>query len=231
MYHSSWSEEAISEFEKCITAHGGWSAWQKFDQFHFDFKKFSGVLLAVKGLNRSFVCPKRASVNPKTKSLIFDYDSHKDFYNDGALVYSKSNVIVKDGKELFSGTTFEQWSPAHSLYFFGYAVVNYTGYPFILPEHELLHFAKQNGHLLFDIKFPDNFRTHCRVQRFYFDRRNLLVRHDYRAPLAGPLVYGAHETWDYKEYKGLQIPQTRKVKPRFSRWGLRPYGIYAELTF
>ena len=106
MYSPSWSSESKSEFEKCIQAHGGWAAWEKFDEFVFAFKKFSGVLLTAKGLNRRFYTPKNAIVNPKKRNLVFDYGTHKDFYNDGALIYSPSAISVNDGKTLFSARTF-----------------------------------------------------------------------------------------------------------------------------
>jgi len=230
MYHQTWSAEAKAEFEKIISAHGGWQAWAQFGDFSFAVKKFCGFLLFVKGQNRSFFSPKFVTVNPKTKSLIFDYGTHRDTYVDGRLLLSNGQVI-EDGISLFTKKVFEQWTPAHMLYFFGYALVNYAGYPFILPEHELLNFQVKDGQSYFDIKFAEGFRTHSRIQRFYFDKRHLLVRHDYRAELAGPFVFGAHETHDYKNFQGLQLAQTRKVKPRVWKWGLRPYGIYAELLF
>ncbi|MCC2678351.1 MAG: hypothetical protein K0R29_927 [Pseudobdellovibrio sp.] len=230
MYHQSWSPEAKTEFEKIISAHGGWQAWSQFSDFSFTIKQFSGFLLLVKGQHRSFNSPQNATINPKTKTLIFDYGTHQDTYADGKLILA-SGKTVEDGKTLFTKGVFEQWTPAHMLYFFGYALVNYAGYPFILPEHELLNFQLNENKSYFEIRFPEGFRTHSRVQRFYFDKRHLLVRHDYRAELAGPFVFGAHETHDYKEYKGLQMAQTRKVKPRLWKWGFRPYGIYAELIF
>lgn len=230
MYHQSWAPEAKTRFEKIISAHGGWQAWENFGDFQFKLKTFSGFLLFVKGQNRSFFTPWSVTVNPKTKTLVFDYSTHQDTYSDGRLTMADGRVI-EDGESLFSKAVFEQWTPAHVLYFFGYALVNYAGYPFILTGHELVDFKITDSKSSFDIKFPAGFRTHSRIQRFYFDERNLLVRHDYRAELAGPFVFGAHETHDYKFYNGLQMAQTRKVKPRVLNWGFRPYGIYAELVF
>lgn len=231
MYHKSWSPEAKEEFEKCIVAHGGWDAWSQFDEFTFDVKKFCGFLLVVKGQNRSFFSPKKVRVNPKTKTLAFDYSTHVDTYADGLLTLTQENKVIQDGLKLFTKGVFEQWTPAHMLYFFGYALVNYVSYPFILPEFELIRFKSKNGKSVFDIRFSEDFRTHSREQRFYFNERHLLARHDYHAELAGPFVFGAHETHDYKLHQGIMISQTRKVKPRVLNWGFRPYGIYAELVF
>ncbi len=230
MYHSSWPKDAKEEFEKIISAHGGWTAWESLGDFSFDVKKFCGFLLFVKGQNRSFYSPKKITINPKTKKMVFDYGSHRDTYADGKLLLG-SGQVVADGQALFSKKVFEQWTPAHSLYFFGYALVNYAGYPFILPQYELQDYQIKKNQSYFDIKFPEELRTHSRFQRFYFDERHLLARHDYRARLAGPFVFGAHETQDYKNYNGILMAQTRKVKPRFWKWGLRPCGIYAELVF
>lgn len=231
MYHSSWSAEAKVEFEKCILAHGGWDAWNNFNNFTFSFKKFNGVLLFVKGLGRNFHTPDQITIIPKSKTAIFDYGYYSDQYKDGLLYIHDKDLTIIEGRQIFKQSTFEQWTPEHALYFFGSALVNYISYPFILPQFELLSFKVNNYIRTFEIKFPESYRTHSIKQKFFFGEDDLLQKHTYRSRLAGPFVFGDHSTEDYKNFKGLMIAQTRKVRPRLGPCSLPAYGIYAELDF
>jgi hypothetical protein len=230
-YHSSWSESAIDSFEKAIVAHGGWSAWDKFETVTMKLKKFEGFLPFVKGLTKTFQAPTTIVVNPKTRRVEFDYDTHKDIFLDGNLTFSPEKKVIPDGRTIFKKTTFEKWTPGHSLYFFGYAWANYIGYPFILPQFELIEWQTAETTTSFRIRFPDNFHTHSRVQKFYFNQNHFLSRHDYHADYAGSIFYAAHCTEGYEEKDGLRLSGIRKVRPRVGSIALPFYGIYAELSF
>lgn len=231
-YHSSWTDEAKNNFENIILTHGGWNAWSKLDNFKFGLRKFKGALVYAKGLNRSFFTPKEIIVSPKDRKTEFIYESHKDIYENGSVFLSLGNhKSIENGRDLFKKSTFEQWHPEHAAYFFGYAWVNYLSYPFILPEFELLSYKVKSGIASrFEISFPPDFHTHCQIQVFYFNQENFLQRHDYHAECAGPLVFGAHTTEAYTTYKGIQVAQVRKVRPRVGSISLPIYGIYGEVA-
>lgn len=231
MYHPSWNASARESFEKCIFAHGGWKAWEELDQFKFRFKEFSGPLLFTKGHNRTFFTPKDVSVFPKTRCVIFDYGTHQDRFENGRLFLPILKLEIANGRTLFQKKFFETWCPQHSLYFFGYAVVNYLSYPFILPQFELKAFEDRNSISVFEIAFPEKFDTHSPFQTFYFGSDHLLARHDYKAELVGSCIYGVHYTRAYKRYKNLMVATVREVKPKLGPIPLPGNAIYAELEF
>jgi len=168
-YHPSWNPSAVEVFEKMILAHGGWEAWDKRLSVRLKLVHFDGFLVALKGLGKTFHAPKTLIIDPKNRKVIFEFASHADAFENGRLVFSPTHEQVADGRTLFKKHVFETWSPAHALYFFGYAWANYIGYPFILPQFELLNWDSRNTRSRFQIKFPKEFHTHCQVQTFYFD--------------------------------------------------------------
>lgn len=227
-YHSSWPADAKEYFERAIHAHGGWTAWNAFTSLELKLEKFSGTLVLAKGLHRTFHAPDKLIVIPKKRQVNFVFRNHVDTFENGRITFSSEKKVIEDGRSLFKKTTLEQWYPEHAAYFFGYAWANYTSYPFILPEFELLSCSLSPDVSFFEIKFPDSFHTHCPVQKFYFDHRHMLCRHDYRSELAGPLVYAAHFTTDYVEHQGLRIALIRKVRPRIGKLVLPVNGIYGK---
>lgn len=231
MYNSTWNLNAKAHLEKCVVAHGGWTAWEKLTEVSIRFTKFYGFLLFIKGLHRRFFTPNQIQIGTKSLEVQFKYDSSIDCYKNGQLKSGLSKQVYDDGKELFSAGFFEQWSPLHAAYFFGYSLINYISYPFILPKFDLMEFKQSEKGSVFKIQFPKNERTHSEVQTFYFNSQNLLYRHDYSARLAGPLVKGAHFTEGYERYKGVMIAKTRKVFPRIGPFFLKIPAIYAKLDF
>lgn len=227
-FHPSWSTEAKEYFNQVIEAHGGWAAWQKLQQIRFKLNEFRGGLVFVKGVGKTFFKPDEIISFPHRRRIDFVYGTHTDTFENGKLTYSPQKKVIEDGRSIFRKTTFEPWYPEHSTYFFGYAWANYTSYPFILLEHELLGCKIGTNKSVFDIRFPENFHTHCRDQKFFFDKNKMLYCHDYKAPYAGPLVYGAHYTLDYVPVNGVQFALTRKVRPRAGPIVLPLYGIYGK---
>jgi hypothetical protein len=228
-YHASWSPQAIEIFEKTITAHGGWSAWDQVSQVKLHLKEFRGLLPWLKGLGKTFFAPIEMTIDPKRRQVEFDYGAHKDRFQNGELIFSPEKKHVLDGRQIFTKSVLEKWWPQHALYFFGYAWANYLSYPFILPQFELIAWTSTSSSSWFKIRFPESFHTHSRVQSFYFDSQNLLARHNYHADYAGSIFYGAHFTEGYQSYDGLQIACIRKVQPRIGNLALPLYGIYARL--
>lgn len=229
-YHSSWKKNEKEIFEKCITAHGGWTAWKALTKIEFKLDKFTGGLVFAKGLNRSFFNPTKIVAFPHQQRIDFIYPSHTDTYQGGEVTYSDLKVRIDNGRSIFTGRTLEKWLPEHAAYFFGYAWTNYISYPFILPQFELLDFTVIGENQIFKIKFSEGHRTHCKIQSFYFNKSNLLFRHDYRATLAGPFVYGAHFTHDYQEIYGIQFACTRVVNAKLGGVVTPMNGIYGKMS-
>jgi hypothetical protein len=185
----------------------------------------------LKGLGRTFFPPLRIVACIKERRVEFDYGSHSDIYANGAVASPLRDVSVTDGRVLFSGATFEPWYPEHFAYFFGYAWTNYLSLPFLLPGLELVATQVQHARHSYSVRFPEQAHTHSPVQRFIFGSDGLLLRHDYRARLAGPLVFGAHYTGDYASYRGIQLAGRRSARPRLGRFVLPLNAIGARLTF
>jgi hypothetical protein len=230
-YHPSWSDEAQATFERHIAAHGGFEAWEALRVIEFEPQEVGGFLLALKGLGRTCFSPRRIVAHVKERRVEFVYGSHTDTYANGAVTSQPRDVTVTDGRVLFRGTTFEPWYPEHAAYFFGYAWTNYLSLPFLLPELELVAAQVRGARHSYCVRFPERAHTHSPLQRFIFGSDGLLLRHDYRARLAGPLVFGAHYSWDYTNYRGIRLARRRSARPRIGPFALPLNGIGARLTF
>jgi hypothetical protein len=230
-YHPTWQRPAIESFEKSIAAHGGWDTWETLQPIQLKLTKFEGLLPFLKGLGKTFQSPLEMKIDSRRRIVEFNYDSHIDTFNNGHLIYSPEKKEIPDGRTIFKKEVLEKWFPQHSLYFFGYAWANYIGYPFILPQFELLQWEVGAKYSRFKIRFPENFHTHSRVQTFYFDSSHLLYRHDYHADYAGSIFYGAHYCSRYYMKNKLPVALLREVRPRLGSAILPGYGIYAELEF
>jgi len=111
-----------------------------------------------------------------------------------------------------------QWTELQLAYFVGYAMHNYMTTPFCftwpgfktreLDEH------RERGELwrVLEVTFPDDFATHSKVHKYYFDDRFMLQRIDYTADvLKGTAV---HYCFDHKEFGGIAVPTLRRISRR-----------------
>lgn len=112
------------------------------------------------------------------------------------------------------------WDDIHAAYFGGYAMWCYLTFPFSLTwagfrceELEAWREGAEEWRRL-RVVFPDGFAAHSRVQIFYFDSTDgLLRRHDYDADVFGGTPT-AHYSSAYKTFGGIVFPSTRRVVPR-----------------
>jgi hypothetical protein len=112
------------------------------------------------------------------------------------------------------------WDPLDFLYFAGYALWQYavTPYVFTWPgvisrEVEPWHESGQTWRRL-EVEFPKGWDVQCQVQRFAFDDRGWLRRHEYRAEIVGPWADVAHYTTHHATVGDLVWPLRRRVYPR-----------------
>lgn len=103
----------------------------------------------------------------------------------------------------------------YQLYFYGYAFWYYFNVPFCfkLPgfsTKELSPCYRDDGEVwrVLEIVFPDDFHTHTKVHRHYYDEEFKLRRIDYSDDLlkSGPV---AHYCYDHTKVGNLLIPRFR----------------------
>ncbi|MEL6107899.1 MAG: hypothetical protein AAFU85_17885, partial [Planctomycetota bacterium] len=145
--------------------------------------------------------------------------------------------ILSDGllqrryRETFNGLRkLRPWSKKDACYFFGYAMADYYGLPFKLRGLELRGCGKHsNGWYWLEALFPRGADTHCRTQRFWFDNTGLLLRHDYRADVIGPMFWGAHLSEDYCFDHAVPLARRRTVKLRLGKYASPIPVLHAQL--
>jgi len=194
-------------------------------------------VLAIKGLPDQYQLKVRVSTDttvPRTEiqgmdlehptdTWIFTHDRVWTQSTDGTIKQSRTSP--REGyksRELHS-----QWDQLNFLYFMGYALWNYTTIPFAfaapgfemkeVEEHWEPGYLNSNGVAeswrVLEVHFPDNYDTHSKVQKMYFDREKLWVRRmDYVAEVAGGIA--AHYCFDHKVVKGIVVPMLRRVVSR-----------------
>lgn len=111
------------------------------------------------------------------------------------------------------------WDDLHLLCFVSYALYNYLTTPFIfaLPGFQVseLEPHSESGEVwrVLNVIHPDDFPTHTKVQRFYFDSKDFLLRRiDYETVVAKGVA--SHYCFDYKSFDGIVIPTLRRVVKR-----------------
>lgn len=235
-YHSSWSHIAQETFEKIIRSHGGWETWDSLEEVELRVKIFNGFFVLIKGLGRSFKGPTEVVIQPKNKKTVFFRETpqgeiYQDIYHNGKVTTGPHKKVIENGREIFQRRMFEQWQVPHFTYFFGYALVNYCSYPFILAESELLSYEIGQKSSCFEIKFADGYHNHCQVQKFYFNSDYLLHYHEYVPELSGVPLFAAHHTENYEDHNGFKVARLRRVCPRIGPFILSSWmGIHAEMT-
>lgn len=216
--------------EKAIERHGGQAAFDAIESIRLELPSFGGLIPAWKGLGRSFTLPKRVDVRPRELQSKFHYP--------GAAVDFKAGTIKQEGgaslpnyRQTFRGFhKLRRWTDFDACYFFGYAFVNYASLPFLLQDTEIRNFAIQSdGSFWLDALFPEHFDTHSRRQRFWFNASGLLVRHDYRADILGPIFWGAHFSGNYRTDLPIPIAETRSVYVRLGKKATPIRVLYAQL--
>jgi hypothetical protein len=119
------------------------------------------------------------------------------------------------------------------LYFIGYALNNYSRYPFLFTEpgfssQEVAEYfesgyvnskGEKESWRVLEVVFPEGYDSHCRKQRFYFDREELWLRRmDYVTDVAERIA--AHYVFEHAEVKGIIVPMFRRVVGRVPDTGV-----------
>lgn len=107
-----------------------------------------------------------------------------------------------------------RWDDLDMSYFANYAFWNYFTLPVLLMRDDIDWRELEPG--LLEACFPPEIPTHCRVQRFHFDRgTGLLRQHDYTADVIGGFARAANQVLAHATNEdGLVYPSARRVTPR-----------------
>ncbi|HET7542649.1 MAG TPA: hypothetical protein VFK05_22415 [Polyangiaceae bacterium] len=191
----------------------------------------------LKGNGRTFPIPSVFEVRPHQRWARFsNYPDaeHVGIFDNGTvrLECCETNQTVlqaDDHRRSFRGfRNNRRWAPIDALYFFGYALTHYHSLPFSLFDARLIRArevgARSERVNVLDVELPADLPTHCRRQRFYFDRTGCLVRHDYHAEIVGFWARGAHFWKRQVPFNGLRISLDRHV---VANWGVTIHALTA----
>ena len=217
----------MSLITDAIAAHGGLDRWRRVDAVVLNVT-IGGNILALK------------FKSPRARTLRVDVDARRvratlrPFPRDGHVGIFEANhlriesddgqvVAERDVERDAAGVVRRKiiWDDLDVLYFLGYALWNYTVTPFVFlwpgfecRESGVRREASGDSWRMLDVTYPAGFATHCREQRFYFDRQGLLRRLDYTADVFSPSARGAHLCEAHRSFDGFVWPTHRVVYRR-----------------
>ncbi len=208
----------VTEFLKHVEArHGGRSAFEQVDRITIQLDEMRGMIPHLKGIGRTFTMPPRIVVAPHAKSADFHYES-------GIVRFDRGSILTPTDRfdhyrNRFSALKkLAAWKNTDAAYFFGYSLVNYFSLPFLLRDLTIRAAKINRGHQSWLLaEFPEGADTHSKFQRFWFDESGLLIRHDYKADVLGPMTYGAHHSRDYRFDLPIPIAERRVVTFRMGK--------------
>ena len=210
--------------EAVIDAHGGRERWRQVDTI--EAKLSSGGLAFTLHLQPWALRRLRIAVRPHAREVILG-----DYVRPGWRgIWTPDEVRVVDA----GGDTVAQrsqprrffarpdrqvrWDKLGMLYFAGYALWNYLGFPFILeqPGVSLSHSGRASGggSQRLDAHFEPGVPTHSAMQSFHLDDNGLLLRHDYTADVIGRWAKAANACLASETVDGLRFYTRRRVTPR-----------------
>jgi hypothetical protein len=217
--------------DDAIAGHGGLERWNAVRGLRLTVRIGGAILASRLASPRrrtvdAFVDPRRpyATLSPFPRPGrigIFDGDHVRIENAAGAIVAAREIRRGRDGRPERRWP----WTNLDVLYFFGYAMWNYSVIPYVFlgPGFETREgdpWRERNGEVWrrLLVVYPAAFPAHCREQTMYFDGRGWLRRLDYTADVFGPMARGAHYCHAHRAFDGLVFPTHRVV------WWRRPSG-------
>lgn len=207
--------------DTAIKAHGGLDRWNKIKAIK-TAASLTGSIWFVKG--RGDVL-KNVDILAETKRerLTMDFpgqDKRTVFEPNRVDVETSQGKLIAgrdDPEKSFEGHTRETpWDDVHVAYFSGEAMWTYLNTPFLYAqpgfETEEISSINVDGETWRRLKivFPENVKSHTRVQISCFGPDGLLRRHDYTVDVLGGAT-GLNYAYDYRDVDGIIIPTTRRV--------------------
>jgi len=229
--------------ELVLEAHGGLARWKGLSAITARVR-FGGLAFGARlcfGTRRW----RRVEVDPHVPRVTFqDYPSaawcghfHQDrvWLTDGDGAERRGREGAR--REISTWRRQLWWDSLDLLYFSGYALWNYLTTPFLLAApgvecREGPSLGEPDRRLrILDVRFPAEIPTHSPEQRFYYDERYLLRRHDYDPLPFASWARAAHLCDQHEVVDGLPVAVRRHVVPRRPDGGLRPWPTLLWIEF
>jgi hypothetical protein len=215
--------------EEVLEAHGGRKLWQSLDSIEADFS--SGGLAFSLHLQPWALRGLKISVQPHARRVVL-----RDFVHPGwsgvwtpnqVQIMDDDGVVVaqrQDPRSAFSRIDKQvRWNKLDILYFAGYALWNYLGFPFILESPGVTLVETDTNTRELQARFDPSVPTHSERQTFHIDASGLLTRHDYTADVIGKWANAANFCLASEVVDGLRFYTRRRVFPRFGTQTVLPF--------
>jgi hypothetical protein len=204
-----------------VKAHGGLDRWNKVKAIKVA-ASITGAIWYVKG-KPDFL--KNVVLTAKTheEHLAVDFPGQ-----DKRAVFTPNRIVIEtvDGRSIesrddpeksFEGQQRETpWDDIHVTYFVGEALWTYLNTPFLYTHPgfitEEIPSIEVEGETWRRLKvtFPDDVKSHTKVQIFCFGPDGLLRRHDYTVDILGGAT-GLNYASYYRDVDGIIVPTKRRI--------------------
>jgi hypothetical protein len=215
--------------EAVLEAHGGRKRWQALECIEADFS--SGGLAFSLHLQPWTLQGLKISMHPHAQRVVL-----QDFVHPGwSGVWTPKHVQIlddtgavvaqrQDPRSAFSRIDKQvRWNKLDILYFAGYALWNYLGFPFILDAPGVSLSETESNKRALRARFDPSVPTHSALQTFHIDDSGLLTRHDYTADVIGKWANAANFCLASEVMDGLRFYTRRRVLPRFGTHTVLPF--------
>ena len=207
--------------ENAVAAHGGLDRWNQVRSITVD-ASITGAFWHLKGKGDALK-DVRFEVDTTRELLTMDFAGH-----DKRSVFEPLRVVMQrrdgalidardDPERSFDGHQPETpWDDLHLAYFTGEALWTYLTTPFLYTwpgfVTEEITPIEADGETWRRLKvtFPDNVKSHSKVQISCFGPDGLLRRHDYTVDILGGAT-GLNYASDYRNVDGIIVPTRRRV--------------------
>ncbi|KAJ9605834.1 hypothetical protein H2200_009683 [Cladophialophora chaetospira] len=202
-----------------IDANGGLDYWNSVFSISTTFT-FSGPALTARG----FPGHHEVSISIDTKEPRVIFHRLRDLYGvwtpsrteAGKLGSQEPPSIRLKPRDAFRGYTPQSvWDEHNLIYFVGYAMRYYFTLPFCLrlpgfQTQELPPITGPNDEQwrVLRVEFPDDFPTHTKIQKLFFDDTFRLRQMEYNVDIIGPRQT-AHLCFDHRVFGQLIVPTFR----------------------
>ena len=204
-----------------VKAHGGLARWNKVKAIKVE-ASITGAIWFVKGKGDVL---KNVVLTAETRNerVTVDFPGQ-----DRRAIFEPDRVVIEtvDGNHIeardnpeksFQGQQRETpWDDIHVAYFVSEALWTYLNTPFLYTRAgfttEEISSIQVEGESCRRLKvtFPDNVKSHSKVQISCFGPDGLLRRHDYTVDILGGAT-GLNYASDYRDVEGIIVPTKRRV--------------------
>jgi len=204
-----------------VDAHGGLKRWNEIHAVTVE-ASLTGAIWFVKSQG-DYLKNVVMTVDTKRERMVTDFPGQ-----DKRFVFEPPRLVMerRDGSVLMERQNPEQsfvgqlretpWDDLHVAYFQGEALWTYLNTPFlytrpgfVTEEIEAIQADGERWRRL-KVTFPDNIKSHTKVQISCFGPDGLLRRHDYTVDILGGAT-GLNYASDYKDVDGIIIPTKRRI--------------------